>query len=720
MQINQMIVKWLAVGIILLFLGTCIISAIAQDAERPLLVSRGKWLYVGGSGPGNYTRIQDAIYNASDGDTVFVYDDSAPYYEAVWIEKSISIIGENKNTTSIIWRGGGYALTIHNTEYVLVSGLKFNNSSNGVQVFESNNSVISGNIIEDNFFNLYMGHSNNITIKNNIIHHGTGEGILFFPSCTHNQIIDNIFDQNPNGAIDFLEYNKYNIIKNNTFIRNSLNSIGLSDGENFNLIQGNKIYETAGNGIIIWSSFNNTVRDNFVTNGTSDGIVLYDSYNNTVLNNSIYNDTHEGISLHGELAINNLLKNNIIVNNQRYGVYLKWADNNIIQDNIIKNSPEGIEIFSMFTGSDHESNNNTIVGNVIENNTIGVFLNGYGYNIRTPVRFNTIRNNVFSKNDFGIKSEYSWDNMIYHNNFYNNTVNANDDKTNIWYYGLVNEGNYWDNFDEPDEGAYDNDGNGIIDQPYQIPGGDSQDLYPLKNPYMNQPPKNPNVPYGNTTGMAGVSYTYQSNTTDPEEDAIFYKFDWDDFTESSWIGPFPSGDCVNVSHTWREGEIYHIRVKAMDKHGEESDWSELLEIQLMGPDIKIIDVKGGLGVKVFIKNIGNADITQVNWTIQYMPSNSLRMLYPLEKYSNGIISLVRTGETVIIKTYIFGLGSSQCYISIELERVIKVFYVVGPLVLIKKNPHTFFFRQNRLFDVEILHSLLLKNSLVQESYDFGA
>ncbi len=64
--------KWLAIGIILLFVGTCIIPATAQDTEELQPSSRGNWLYVGGSGPGNYTKIQDAIDNASDGDSVFV------------------------------------------------------------------------------------------------------------------------------------------------------------------------------------------------------------------------------------------------------------------------------------------------------------------------------------------------------------------------------------------------------------------------------------------------------------------------------------------------------------------------------------------------------------------------------------------------------------------------------------------------------------------------
>jgi hypothetical protein len=64
-----------------------------------VLTSKGNWLYVGGSGPGNYTRIQDAIDNASDGDTVYVY--AGIYLGNIVINVSIDLIGENKNTTII-------------------------------------------------------------------------------------------------------------------------------------------------------------------------------------------------------------------------------------------------------------------------------------------------------------------------------------------------------------------------------------------------------------------------------------------------------------------------------------------------------------------------------------------------------------------------------------------------------------------------------------------
>lgn len=48
-------------------------------------------LYVGGDGPNNYTRIQDAIDEASDGDTIIVYP--GYYDENITIDKSLSIMG---------------------------------------------------------------------------------------------------------------------------------------------------------------------------------------------------------------------------------------------------------------------------------------------------------------------------------------------------------------------------------------------------------------------------------------------------------------------------------------------------------------------------------------------------------------------------------------------------------------------------------------------------
>jgi len=73
--------KIITLGIMLLFLGMTISSSteIYLEKQSTIATLGGNTLYVGGSGPGNYTSIQDAIDDASDGDTVYVYDDSSPY-----------------------------------------------------------------------------------------------------------------------------------------------------------------------------------------------------------------------------------------------------------------------------------------------------------------------------------------------------------------------------------------------------------------------------------------------------------------------------------------------------------------------------------------------------------------------------------------------------------------------------------------------------------------
>ena len=90
----------MAVGIILLFIWTGTISSNGQQLEKLASpVGRGNWLYVGGSGPGNYTKIQDAINASVDGDTVFVY--SGSYQECLFIKKSINVFGKDRNTTVV-------------------------------------------------------------------------------------------------------------------------------------------------------------------------------------------------------------------------------------------------------------------------------------------------------------------------------------------------------------------------------------------------------------------------------------------------------------------------------------------------------------------------------------------------------------------------------------------------------------------------------------------
>jgi len=88
----------------------------------------------------------------------------------------------------------------------------------------------------------------------------------------------------------------------------------------------------------------------------------------------------------------------------------------------------------------------------------------------------------------------------------------------------------------------------------------------------NSPPQPP-VISGPTSGETGYLYTFNVSTIDPDGDDVFYIFDWDDGTNSSWIGPLRSGYICSASHKWSFDGKYVLRVKAKDINGYESGWT---------------------------------------------------------------------------------------------------------------------------------------------------
>ncbi|MCD6403118.1 MAG: hypothetical protein J7K98_02190, partial [Candidatus Aenigmarchaeota archaeon] len=101
----------------------------------------------------DYTSIQDAINNVCDGCTVVVKDGT--YHENILINKNITLIGEDPSTTVI--EGDGTANTIEiQALNVRIEGF----------------TIKGGNKYNINFD--WLGHSSNITLKNNIIEENVG------------------------------------------------------------------------------------------------------------------------------------------------------------------------------------------------------------------------------------------------------------------------------------------------------------------------------------------------------------------------------------------------------------------------------------------------------------------------------------------------------------------------------------------------------------------
>jgi len=245
--------KLLAVGVIVLFLGISVIpsTGITDVKQSTMPTAKGDTLYVGGNGTGNYSKIQDAINDSSDGDTVYVYDDSSPYLENINISKSINLIGEDKVTTIIDGYLGNTSIFSYYSIYiyagnVTVSGFTIQNENDGdgygvgIYIYSDNN-VITDNIISNNGFGGLLVHR----FKNFI---------------SYNSISDNKY------------YGIHTVNSKHTIIGNEIegNHIGisLSDGSS-SLISHNNISNNIVGIDITWATNISIIQNNFIINKIS-------------------------------------------------------------------------------------------------------------------------------------------------------------------------------------------------------------------------------------------------------------------------------------------------------------------------------------------------------------------------------------------------------------------------------------------------------------------
>ena len=301
-----------------------------------------------------YQYIQDAIDNASNCDTVFVFNGT--YDEYVNLNKTINLIGEDRNNT-IIDEHVKIA-----SDWVNITGFTIQNSSwglTGIAVWSNYNSIIQNTIMNNGdgiWLDDWLGGASNNIISGNTITDNLRCGIKLTGSS--NNILGNTITDNWFAGIDigFGSYSYNNNISGNTIIDNEY-------------------------GINLWGDDDTSIYRNIICNNNEVGIYLRWSDFTIIRRNTIMNNKDEGIIL--DTSSNNIISGNILTNNKNGISITDNSDNNTIDTNTISDQYYGIWMVI-------SSDNNSISDNKFIKNNCGLYQSGSAKN--------NIKSNNFRKN----------------------------------------------------------------------------------------------------------------------------------------------------------------------------------------------------------------------------------------------------------------------------------------------------------------------------------
>lgn len=254
--------------------------------------------------PDDYPTIQGAINAAIPGDTIYVHNGT--YHENVVVNKTVSLIGENKSNTIIDGGGMGIVVNVTSNNVVITkftvrnSGHYFPNS--GICVFHSNRTNITGNTMKSSCYGILLYYSNNNTVTGNTMINNSGHGIVLHVS-DDNTISANNLTNNDSEAINLFRSDR-NRVQDNDIVNNKRG---------------------------IW--MDESTHNIFVNNNIEKEIGIADSKYNSFVGNNI---TDGGLALHS-CDDNNIIENNVI--NNEYGVFLASSNgNHICHNNFINNT----------------------------------------------------------------------------------------------------------------------------------------------------------------------------------------------------------------------------------------------------------------------------------------------------------------------------------------------------------------------------------------------
>ena len=255
-----------------------------------ICVSTTGWWRDGGIFNASSTPIQDAVNNATGGETICVKDGN--YSENVDVNTAnLTIQSENGTANCVV---NATNLNDHvfcvTANWTNITGFTVENATGsnmaGIYLGSVQHCNISSNNATNNCYGIYLSWSNNNDLTHNTANLNTQRGICLYSSSS-------------------------NTLTNNTAWNNWF-------------------------GIYLFSSSNNNLTDNTANLNDDYGIYLSSSSNNTLASDTA-NSNYDGIRLESS-SNNNTLTNNTASNNTEYGICLVSLSNNVIYNNYFNNT----------------------------------------------------------------------------------------------------------------------------------------------------------------------------------------------------------------------------------------------------------------------------------------------------------------------------------------------------------------------------------------------